>query len=154
MIPRKAFLSVAVLVAATACGPNQRILESSNAHSNTSSDISSPVAADNAADTALTIRRDIDAMKTADFNFIFVFRRKDGGVIDNDDKQFVNRNTPAETNRRQLSDGGRAIIMGANYRWPPETIRIFGERFDVEDHSKPESEMIKPNSNTAANGTR
>ena len=142
-------------MALTACGPNQRILESSNAHSNTLSDTGTPVrAADNAVNLAPTIQHDIDAMKTADFNFIFVFRRKDGGVIDSDDKQFVNQYTPTETNRRILSDGGRAIIMGANYRWPPETIKLFSERFEIEDHSKPESEMIKPNSNAAANGTQ
>ena len=87
-------------------------------------------------------------MKNADFNFIFVFRRKDGTVLDEDDKNYINAVTPGETNRRRLSDEGRAVIMGSNCRFPPEAMKARTDRFTLEDHSKPESEIPGGNANT------
>ncbi len=86
-------------------------------------------------------------MRNADFNFIHVFRRKDGKIMDVDDKRFVSGITPVETNRRQLSDDGKAIITGSNYKFPPEVMKPLTDRFTMEDYSKPESEIMAANSN-------
>lgn len=127
-----------------ACGPNQKIL-------NSAVEPSPPAIAPNTPVTESetpTVEQDIQAMKNADFNFIHVFRRKDGGVLDEDDKKFLNAVTPAETNRRRLSDAGRAVIMGSNYRFPPEAMKALTDRFKMEDHSKPESELPGGNANS------
>jgi hypothetical protein len=42
----------------------------------------------------------------------------------------------------------RAVIIGSNYRLPPENAKALAERFVVEDYSKPENEMINANANT------
>ena len=68
-----------------------------------------------------------------------------------DDKKFFNTYSPPETNRRRLSDEGRAIIIGSNYRWPAETFKLFTDRFNLEDYSKPENEIINAN---AADGNK
>lgn len=93
-------------------------------------------------------------MRNADFDFIFVFRRKDGSEMDTDDKKFFNSFTPLETNRRRLTDGGRAIIIGTNYRWTPELFKKFTERFNLEDYSKPENEIIDSNANITSKKER
>ncbi|HBE84056.1 MAG TPA: hypothetical protein DDW24_14935, partial [Blastocatellia bacterium] len=54
-------------------------------------------------------------------------------------------------NRRKVSDGERAIILGSNFRFPPEIIAKLAERFAFEDLSKPESELQKLAANANAN---
>jgi len=93
------------------------------------------------------VESDVAAMRTADFNFVFVFKRKDGAVLDADDKAFMNANTPYEINRKKLSDGGRALVVGSNFRYPPENFKAMRDRFLFEDLSKPESEIFPANSN-------
>ena len=127
----------------SACTPNQTILNDSAERQNrsTPSDISS-------TPEQVGTDADIAAMRTADFNFIYVFRRNDGGVLDGEDRSFMNANTPYEINRRKLSDGGRALVVGSNFRFPPENFRAMKERFAFEDHSKPETELHVANANS------
>ena len=87
-------------------------------------------------------------MRTANFNYIFVLRRKDGAKMDADDKAFV-RGVTGGFNRRTLSDDEKAVIVGSNPRVPDDTLQMIKSRFDVEDFSKPSSEI--PNNNSAAN---
>src|SRR4051812_29263504 len=113
---------VLFLLLISACAPNQKILESANS---TPEPINAPA---NPEKPVNQVELDVQAMRNADFNFIYLFRRKDGSAMDADDKKFFNANTPPETNRRRLSDDGRAIIIGSNYRWPPETFKLFTDR--------------------------
>ncbi|HKX84215.1 MAG TPA: hypothetical protein VJL58_08350, partial [Pyrinomonadaceae bacterium] len=103
--------------------------------------------------SATTVEEDVEAMRVADFNFIYVFRRKDGAVMDADDKRFVSAITPPEINRRKLSDSGKAIILGSNFRLPPENLKQLTDRFAFQDHSKPVSE-INANSNSNVNANK
>jgi hypothetical protein len=127
-----AILGLAVSIMTAACGPNQRILNS--ASENPAARSEGPDANTTPAET--TVEQDIEAMRTADFNFIYVFRRRDGAALDADDTAFFSRTTPAEMNRRRLSDGGRALIIGSNFRMPPENIEELKARFVFEDHSR------------------
>lgn len=136
------FLAVAILT--TACGPNQRILQSAN--ENTAA--VDPIAVTpNSTPTVSSFDQDLNAMRTADFNFIYVLRRQDGGILTTEDRNFITGMTPREINRRRLSDEGKAVILGSNFRLPPETLPLFRKRFALEDHSKPESELLNANSN-------
>ena len=138
--PRNSVLFLIGVLIVSACGPNQKILNSSV----------TPETSNMAADApALSpFERDLRSMRDADFNFIYVFRRRDGGALDSDDRRFVIGVTPAETNRRTLSDGDKAIILGSNFEFPSETMKVLTERFVFEDYSKPESEIINANSNS------
>ena len=64
---------------------------------------------------AENVRPVMGAMRTADFNFIYVFRRKDGGVLDAADKKAASDNIPPEINRRKVIQGigatGFALAM-------------------------------------------
>lgn len=126
--------------AALACTPNQNILKSAN-------ESATPEAPAKVVPAASGFETDLQSMRNADFNFIHVFRRKDGLPMDADDKRFVSGITPIETNRRKLSDDGKAIITGSNYRFPPEVMKQLTDRFSMEDFSKPESEILAANTN-------
>lgn len=89
-------------------------------------------------------------MRTADFDFVYVFRRKDGSALDGEDKKYLRANSPAATNRFILSDANRAAIAGSSFRFEPENLAKLGERFAIENFSKPESETAKPDDNKNA----
>ncbi len=78
---------------------------------------------------------DLETMRTASFDYIFVFRRKDGGVLDSEDKKYLKANSPPVTNRFILSDGDKAVIAGSGYEFPPESLETLRMRFNVEDYS-------------------
>ena len=137
------FVLLAGAVFAPACTPNQRIVESS-----AEKEKELAPAERHSTPEVVTAEAVIEAMRTADFNFIYVFRRKDGGVLDADDRNFMNANTPYEINRKKLSDAGRALIVGSNFRFPAENFRLMKERFAFEDYSKPESEIMAANANS------
>lgn len=112
-----------------ACQPNASILNSKTADE-------APV---NAAPNVSPFESDLRSMQTANFDFIYVFRRKDGGPLDAEDRRFAKTNSPAETNRFVLSDEDRAIIAGSKYKFTPENLKALGARFSVADFSKPEA---------------
>ncbi len=95
--------------------------------------------------------RDLQTMKTANFNYIFAFRRKDGGTFDSEDKKYLRANTPAGTNRFVSTDEGRAFIAGSTFVFSPENLEALRSRFLVEDYSKPEAELQNANQNTNSN---
>ena len=129
---------------ATACGPNQQILRSA--------ETPTPPAVSPTPLSAL--EQEVKAMRTADFNFIYVLRRKDAAPLDAADKKIASDNIPPEVNQRKVFDDGRAIIIGSNYRLPGENWKALGERFAIEDFSKPESEIMGANTNANSNTSR
>ena len=95
--------------------------------------------------------RDLQTMKTANFDYIFAFRRKDSGTFDSEDKKYLRANTPSGTNRFVSTDEGRAFIAGSAYAFSPENLEALRSRFLVEDYSKPEAERQNTNQNTNTN---
>ncbi len=95
--------------------------------------------------------RDLQTMKTANFDYIFAIRRKDGGTFDSEDRKYLRANTPTGTNRFISTDEGRAFIAGSRYVFSPENLEALRSRFMVEDYSKPEAALQNTNQNTNAN---
>lgn len=96
-----------------------------------------------------SFERALRGVQSGDFTYILVFRRKDGGVFDTEDKRFVKANTPAETNQFVLTDDDRAVIAGSNFPFPPENLELLRERFNTEDYSKPEAKQLNKNTNNS-----
>lgn len=117
-------LTAAIALTTIACG--QRSSSTVNAN-----------APQNAAETKLSrFESDLETMRTANFQHIFVFRRTDGGVVSGEDKAFLKSNLAKETvNRIILSDDDKAVIAGSNYELPPEKLQALRARFNVEDYS-------------------
>ena len=132
------FGSIVLLLALTACGANDKILQSGK---------QTP---DPNATPRSAIDDDLTAMRNADFRFVFVLRRKDGGAIDAGDRAVIKANT-AEANRRVASDNDRAFVIGTNNALPPEKLAALYERFAVEDHSPAPTTDANYNANSGAN---
>lgn len=147
----KRFLKFSILLslsAAIGCGPNQEILKS-----NANQPLTESTVASNSGRAADSAESEVENMRTADFEFILVLRRKDGGVMQADDKSFV-KTVTTNANRRSLTDGDKAIVIGANSKVPPELIAKLSQRFAVQDFSKPEAENSNSNSPANANIVR
>ncbi|MGB7200995.1 MAG: hypothetical protein WBD16_01870 [Pyrinomonadaceae bacterium] len=128
----KYFLFFALAIS-TACGANEGVLKSGKE--------TSPQT--NAAPRQTTFAKELDEFRTADFRYIFVLRRKDGGEIDVEDRSVIKLNT-TDANRRVSADNGKAFIIGTNNAIPPRNIAEIYERFAVEDYSP------SPETNTTA----
>jgi len=144
---RFSYLFLCLLFAASllmfGCGPNEEILKS-----NSDQAAAEPTAATKSEPEYDTVESEVENMRTADFDFIFVLHRKDGGVMQPDDKAFVRANV-ANANRRSLVEGGKAIVIGANAASTGDVNKKLSERFDVQDFSKPRIE--NDHSNVSAN---
>jgi hypothetical protein len=132
-----AILSIFTFVLlAFGCGPDQRIIDSAKQKE---AERESTIANSNIAGAKSDLETDLDAMRTADFKFILVFRRKDGQPLDGDDKALIGRNTGMQANRRRLTDGGKAVIIAGNFPFAAEPMKELTSRFNMDNQSKPDS---------------
>ena len=122
---------------ASACGGNEAILKSGK----------EPAAQANAESGKTTFESDLEAVRVADFSFVYVLRRKDGGIIDVEDKSVIRLQT-AQANRRVAADDGRAFIIGSNFALPPKNMAAIYDRFAVENYSPAPSPTTASNANT------
>ncbi len=77
----------------------------------------------------------LKSMQRSDFEYIFSFKRKDGGKFDRDDKDFLKENTPQQTNRWLLTKDETTVLAGSNYIFSPDVMKKLGTKFTVEDFS-------------------
>src|SRR6186713_1196403 len=99
-------LALSLVLLNLGCQPNQTILKDT---------VSSPTPLATAETRKTLFEEDLREMETADYDYIFVFRRKDGGLLDKDDQKYLRENTPLETNRWRKSDDGKAFIAGSGF---------------------------------------
>lgn len=120
--------SILLLLAvfAAGCGANDNILRSGK---------ETPAQA-NTGPEKTPIAKDIEAMQTAGFGFIYVLRRKDGGLIDAGDRGVIRLNT-AETNRRVVGDEERAVVIGSKFQLDAKNTKALYDHFAVENYSPP-----------------
>lgn len=137
-----------VTAASAACGPNKRILESAN--ENRQDEPGVAIVNSNSTPAPVGFEQDLESMRTADFKFILVFRRKDGQPMDPADKDWISKNVGAQANRRMLSDAGKAIIIGSNFPFPPLAKEAV-DRFKLDNFSKADSGPVFVNANSNAN---
>lgn len=116
-----------------------------------------PEAVNNAATPAeremTEFEREIRSLKTADFDYIFVFRRKDGGVMTAEDKRFIKDKAHFATNRFTLSKDEKAVFAGSNFAFEEEDLNALKERFAFEDFSKPAEQIKKEEEEANANSS-
>jgi len=95
-----------------------------------------------------SLERDLQTMRDANFEYVFLFRRKDGGVLDGEDKKYLKANSPAATNRFILTDENKAVMAGSSYKFEPENLEKLGQRFAIENFSKTENQETPKNLNS------
>ena len=129
------FISSCLLLA---CGANENVLRSGK-------ETPMPV---NAAPQKDPIEQELDAMRTAGLQFIYVLRRKDGGKIDADDRGVIKLQT-VDTNRRVATPDGLAIVIGSNTQIPPKNLAALYQRFAVDSYSQPAAADANSSSNVS-----
>lgn len=125
------YLTIALLVSclfAAACEPAPSMLENRTA---------TPLPVKENEEKLTSLERELKDMETANFTIIYVFKRKDGGIFDKQDKKYLSANKPADANRFILTDDEKAYVAGSNYPFFLENLETLRKRFIVEDHSKP-----------------
>ncbi|MBA2621494.1 MAG: hypothetical protein H0U87_09875, partial [Acidobacteria bacterium] len=80
-----------------------------------------------------SLEDDLQTMRNANFDFIYVFRRRDGGALDGEDKRYLKAYAPAATNRFVLTDENKAVIAGSSYRFEQENLDNLQKRFIIEN---------------------
>jgi len=83
-----------------------------------------------------TFDDDLTFVRTGGFQYVFVLRRKDGGNWAGSDTTFLRNNSPSQTNQRLLSDDGKAVILGTNFRFYPGQWDALHKEFDFQDMSE------------------
>lgn len=91
----------------------------------------------------------LESVRQQDFQFVYVFRRRDGAPLETEDKKFLRANSPPETNQWIVTADGRAAIAGTNYQFPPASLETLKTRFAFEDNS-PLKDEAPPAANTNA----
>jgi hypothetical protein len=119
-----------MLLPLAACTPNQRIMQDSANRS------LPPIETGTPASQMSDLEKDLKAMQDAQFLFVYVLRRKDGAPLNADDKRYAGQVIPQEMNRRVVSDQGRAVVIGSNFRLPPDIQKVLTDRFAFEDRSQ------------------
>jgi len=119
-----AMFSLAYILFASSCGGNENILKSGK----------DPAAQSNSGSDKTPFAKDLESVQTAGFSFVYVLRRKDGAVIDPQDKSVIRIQT-ANANRRVSADDGRAVIIGSNFQLAQHNMAAIHERFAVENYS-------------------
>ena len=126
------------------CQPNQTILK----------DAAPPPTPMSTVESKKTsFEQDLRDIQTANFDYIYAFRRKDGGIFDKEDKKYLRENTPLETNRFILTDEEKAYIAGSGFGFSPENMDALRKRFIVEDYSKPEIKAANEQTNKDSTNT-
>lgn len=117
--------AIAAAVLFAACGANETILKSGK---------ETPASGNSAAPAVSSFDKDLEGVRNADFRWVYVLRRKDGGVINAEDRGVIKINT-TEANRRVSSDDDKAFIIGTNTPLTPSSMLNLYGRFAVEDRS-------------------
>lgn len=124
------------------CGANEGVLQ---AGKETPSSV-------NAANekTFVTAETEVEAMRTAGFNYIFVLRRKDNGILNPEDREIIKVNTTV-ANRRVFAEEGKAFVVGANPVIPQYNIGTLEQRFFIANHSLKPIPVLDVNINANLN---
>lgn len=141
------FLLCVLILSGSACEPAPSMMENKAA---------TPLPAAENTEKLTPVQREVRDMETANFTIIYVFKRRDGGVFDKEDKNYLSANK-SDANRFILTDDEKAFVAGSNYPFLLEHLEALRKRFVVEDYSKPGAPTPIPsntsNTNQAANNS-
>ncbi|MFZ1702095.1 MAG: hypothetical protein WBO10_11965 [Pyrinomonadaceae bacterium] len=128
--------AICISIFACSCGANEGVLKSGR----------ETPAQTNPVSSKTDFARELEDIQNANFIFVYVLRRKDGGPMDSEDRSVIRTNT-VDMNRRVAADNDKAFIIGSNYQMPPKNLIALDERFALENLST----TTPPNSNSDSN---
>jgi len=79
-------------------------------------------------------QKDLHYIRNGQFNYVWVFSRKDGKPLDGKDSEFLRTNAPQVVDW-VLTDEGRKVIAGTNFNLEEGNLEALKKRFVAEDYS-------------------
>ena len=143
----KAITAIFLAAASVGCAANEKVLNSGGGATPAATRGANLAAV--AATPKTSYDEDLASVKMADFIFLYILRRKDGGVLDAQDKAVIKQSTDG-ANRRVSTDEEKAFIIGSNLPIESAKLKALFDRFAVQDLSKPEAANINANLKRAA----
>lgn len=123
---RSGFLVLALLV--TACGGAQPETNPSTATT------PSPSVATPASSPLVGFEKDLQYVRNGQFTYIWIFSRKDGKKLEQNDSIFLRTNAPQVVDW-VITDEGRKVIAGTNFNLEEGNLEVLKKRFVAEDYS-------------------
>jgi hypothetical protein len=124
-IMRRISALIGLALAAASCGANQGILNSGRPE---------PVPSASLAKLS-PLEKELAAMRTADFDDVYVLSRTDGGTFTADDRKYV-KGLTSDTNRRVLTEDEKYIVIGTNTALPKQALDKLQARFALQNYPK------------------
>jgi hypothetical protein len=93
-----------------------------------------------------TLQDDLKFIENANFQYVYVFRRKDGEKFDSSDVGYLKDNANPLTNQWLKSEEGKTVIAGSNFKFDKKMLDALKKRFAVKDLS-PKVEETEQNPN-------
>ena len=77
---------------------------------------------------------DLQFIKNGGYTYIYVFSRKDGKPLEQDDSQYLRTNAPQMVDWARTREG-KAVIGGTNFNLEEGNLDLLKKRFVVEDYT-------------------
>ena len=78
---------------------------------------------------------DLAYVRKGQFTYVWVFTRKDGKALDNDDGAFLRTNAPQVVDWVTSDPGKKYIVAGTNFDLAKGNLDLLKKRFNAEDYS-------------------
>ena len=122
-------LIVSVLLVATFLGSCNRADTNNGASNGATPAQSSP-----AAPPKTGFEADLEFVRKGQYNYVWVFSRKDGQPLDGNDKAYLKKNAPQVVDW-VTSGEARKVIAGTNFDLAKGNLALLQKRFNVEDYT-------------------
>ena len=76
--------------------------------------------------------KDLQYVKNGQYNYIWIFSRKDGKPLDKNDSVFLRTNAPQVVDW-VITDEGKKVIAGTNFNLEEGNLLLLKKRFNAED---------------------
>lgn len=132
-MPRRILTSSLIILAVLSAGIT--LVSCSGGNTNTASS-NGPVAAPSspAPSPKTGFEADLDYVRKGQFNYVWVFSRKDGKPLDKIDAAYLRTNAPQVVDW-VTSDEGKRVIAGTNFDLAKGNLGLLKKRFVVEDYT-------------------
>ncbi len=140
---QKNILSLVVLCAvsfAAGCGAEATNTETAQINQTVSANSAANRKPEPPMNASTPFEKALFSVRVGDFEQVFSFARKDGGVLTSDDIEFFKTVTEneqgREINRRLKSEDNKFIVAGTNFVFKSEQLEKLQQRFQIRDYTE------------------
>ena len=107
----------------------------SDVKTNSASPVSPSAQSSPAPSPKIGLEADLAYVRKGQFTYVWVFTRKDGKALDNDDGAFLRTNAPQVVDWVTSDPAKKYIVAGTNFDLAKGNLDLLKKRFNVEDYT-------------------